>query len=193
MLDVGAPQIGPIALGLEPEHPGAGLPTIADLTADHAAGRVVATFCHGRVALDDDAEEAERVVVPALAARCAAAVEADVEAAPVVRRRRSSVPAPWCRGGPRDRRPKRRSSAWRRYPSLPATASSSVSPVLISHGYVAGNLQDPASNAVPQLSQRWPKAGAAGKQKGRREAGLFGIPFAESEAQYFAMTGPPQR
>ena len=31
------------------------------------------------------------------------------------------------------------------------------------------------------------------KQKGRREAGLFGNSFAESGDQYFAMTGPPQR
>ena len=31
------------------------------------------------------------------------------------------------------------------------------------------------------------------KQKGRREAGLFGRSFAESSDQYFAMTGPPQR
>jgi hypothetical protein len=29
------------------------------------------------------------------------------------------------------------------------------------------------------------------KQKGRREAGLFGNSFAESEDQYFAITGPP--
>ena len=37
------------------------------------------------------------------------------------------------------------------------------------------------------------RAAAEMKQKGRRKAGLFGIPFGESEDQYFAMTGPPQR
>ena len=42
--DIAALEVGPVALGFETEHPGAGLPAIADLTTGGAAGRIVATF-----------------------------------------------------------------------------------------------------------------------------------------------------
>ena len=43
-----AAQIGPVALRFEAEHPGAGLPAVADLTTGNAAGRIMATFGHRR-------------------------------------------------------------------------------------------------------------------------------------------------
>ena len=42
--DIAALEVGPVALGFETEHPGAGLPAIADLTTDGAAGRVMAAL-----------------------------------------------------------------------------------------------------------------------------------------------------
>src|SRR6185437_1574024 len=69
-------QVGPVALGFKAEHPVAGLPAIADLATDEAAGRIVATFRHGR----DRSRAGDVVQVPALVARTAAAVHADVEA-----------------------------------------------------------------------------------------------------------------
>src|SRR5581483_3387332 len=75
-------QVRPVALGLEAEHPVARLPAIADLTTDETAGRIMATFRHGRDRSDAD----NGVEVPALVAGAAAAVEADIEATPVVDR-----------------------------------------------------------------------------------------------------------
>ena len=84
-----APEVRPVALAFKAEHPGAGLPAIADLTTDGAAGCVMAT-------LGGDERAGRRDEVPALVARTPAAIGADVEAAPVVhdgdrRRRRLGV------------------------------------------------------------------------------------------------------
>jgi len=62
-----ASEVGPVALRFEAKHPVGGLPAVADLTADGAAGRIVATF--------SDNENAGRGrEVPALAAGAPAAV-----------------------------------------------------------------------------------------------------------------------
>ena len=71
---VGPVQIGPVALGLHAEHPVGRLPTIADLTADQAPRRVVTTQ-PGRH---------RNAAGPTIVARCAAGVETDIEAAPII-------------------------------------------------------------------------------------------------------------
>src|ERR1700754_500744 len=47
--DVAALEVSPVALRFKTEHEGAGLPAIADLTTDGAAGRIVGTFGTNRV------------------------------------------------------------------------------------------------------------------------------------------------
>src|SRR5438034_8918351 len=42
--NIGSLQIGPVALRFQTEHPGRGLPTVSNLTANHPAGRIVTTF-----------------------------------------------------------------------------------------------------------------------------------------------------
>src|ERR1700688_758466 len=76
-------QTGPIALRFDAEHHGSALPAVTDLTAGHAAGVVIAAFGCAR-----DGRATEHAGVgPAFVAPAAAAVETDVEAAPVVHRR----------------------------------------------------------------------------------------------------------
>src|SRR5258708_17055956 len=75
-------QIRPVALRFETEHPTGALPTVANLTADHSAGRIVTTFTEG----GHDSCAGEVRNIPALAARSPTAVGADLEAAPVVDR-----------------------------------------------------------------------------------------------------------
>ena len=72
--DMAAGEVGPVALAFHAEHELAGLPAIADLATDRAAGRIVRTIT------------AETDQVPLRARRTAAAVDTDVEAAPVVDR-----------------------------------------------------------------------------------------------------------
>src|SRR5262249_53278654 len=79
---VAAAQVGPVTLGFDAEHPVGSLPAIADLTTDHAAGRVMATLGDG----ETEEHVAKTLEVPALAGRGATAVHTDVEAAPVVDR-----------------------------------------------------------------------------------------------------------
>src|SRR5712671_6681696 len=74
----GTAEISPIPLSFESEHPGAGLPAIANLTAGNAAGCIVATF------IGEERAAETSVLIPALAARTPAAVGADVETAPIV-------------------------------------------------------------------------------------------------------------
>src|SRR4029434_2740094 len=62
--DVAAPQVRPVALAFDAEHPCARLPAITDLAAGNTAGRVVATFV-----CEEDASGSD--VVPALAAATA--------------------------------------------------------------------------------------------------------------------------
>src|SRR5436190_2805697 len=80
--EVGTGEVGPVALAFKTEHPVAGLPAIADLTADGAAACGVAAFMESR------SNHGANVVVdvPALVGPAAAAVHADVEARPVVGR-----------------------------------------------------------------------------------------------------------
>src|SRR5205807_1222964 len=73
---VGASQVSPIALGLKPEYPGAGLPAITELTTGDAAGRIMRALRRKRRANE----------IPLLAARSPAAVGTDVEAAPIIDR-----------------------------------------------------------------------------------------------------------
>src|SRR5581483_8739892 len=75
----GAVEVGPVALRLDAEHPIVGLPAVTGLAADSAAGAGEATL---RCRREGDAEQ--RVVGPATAIPAAAAVESDIEAAPVV-------------------------------------------------------------------------------------------------------------
>ena len=79
--DVRALQVSPIALGFDAEHPVGGLPAIADLTADDCASCIVATFSR-----DGDRRAGHTGRIPAIVARAATGVAADVEAAPVVDR-----------------------------------------------------------------------------------------------------------
>src|SRR3954453_20693265 len=72
--DVVTREISPVALTFDAEHPLARLHAVADLTADRAAGRIVRT-------LAATADE-----IPSRMGGTAAAVHADVEAAPVVDR-----------------------------------------------------------------------------------------------------------
>src|SRR4051812_10957436 len=74
-----APEVGPVALAFETEHPIGGLPAIADLATDGAPRRIVTAFA------DQNAGRG-RDEVPARVARATAAVDADVEAAPIVDR-----------------------------------------------------------------------------------------------------------
>src|SRR3984957_9487421 len=70
---IAALEIRPVALRFQTEHPGRRrLPAIADLSAARSAGRIVAAFV------------SEAVRIPVDAAGGAAAVDADVETAPVV-------------------------------------------------------------------------------------------------------------
>src|SRR4029077_656995 len=71
--DVAALEVGPVALRFNAEHPGAGLPAIADLATDRAARRVMGTFAEG----DNTWQE-----VPATTARTP----------PPLRARRENVP-----------------------------------------------------------------------------------------------------
>ena len=69
----------PIPLCFEAEHPVGELPSVPELTADEAAGRVVTAFRSGN---DREAVIAEDG--PAFAARCATRVETDIKAAPIM-------------------------------------------------------------------------------------------------------------
>src|SRR5262245_34479813 len=80
--DVRSVQISPVALRFETEHPTGALPTVTNLTANHAAGRIVTTFTEG----GHDSCTREVRNIPALVARSPTAVGADVEAAPVINR-----------------------------------------------------------------------------------------------------------
>src|SRR3954469_20531235 len=75
---VGALDVGPVALAFGAEDPAASLPAIADLATGRRAGRIVAAFGVGR----GDPGKAD-VVGPAGAGRCAAGIQADIEAAPI--------------------------------------------------------------------------------------------------------------
>src|SRR3954468_16325031 len=61
---VAALEVGPVALRLDAEHPGAGLPSIADLAARQGAGRVMTTL-----------SRAQGGVGPAISGRAAAGVQ----------------------------------------------------------------------------------------------------------------------
>src|SRR4051794_33208459 len=74
-------QVCPISLGFQAEYPGAGLPAIADLSAGHAARRVMATLSTKECPIQTG------VLIPALVAPSATTIEADVKAAPIVDRR----------------------------------------------------------------------------------------------------------
>ena len=80
--NIRSPQISPVALRFETEHPTGALPTVTNLTADHSAGRIVTTFT------EDGHDSCTRKVrnIPALVARSPTAVASDIEAAPVVDR-----------------------------------------------------------------------------------------------------------
>src|SRR5207247_9795496 len=80
--DVTSPQVSPVALRFETEHPTGALPTVSNLTANHSAGRIVTTFTEG----GHDSCTGEVRNIPALVTRSPTAVGADVEAAPVVDR-----------------------------------------------------------------------------------------------------------
>src|SRR5581483_8789983 len=75
-------QVRPIALRFEAEHPVRHLPAVADLTTDHAAGRVMTAFADSR-----EVHTGDTVEFPALVGRTAAAVDTDVEAVFVLKRR----------------------------------------------------------------------------------------------------------
>src|SRR6185312_8563858 len=66
-------EVSPVALAFEAEHPLAGLHAIADLTTDRAARGVVGTF----------ATNQRSGLIPRRVSGSAAAVDTDVEAAPV--------------------------------------------------------------------------------------------------------------
>src|SRR6185369_871600 len=68
---VGAGEVRPVALGFKTEHPVAGLPAIADLTADGRAARGVGAFTES-----GKGSAAIVVDVPALVGPAAAAVHA---------------------------------------------------------------------------------------------------------------------
>ena len=78
-LDIAAAEVCPVALAFNTEHPGAGLPAIADLATGRAAARIMATFV-------GDEHAGGGHCIPALAARTPATVGADVETAPVIDR-----------------------------------------------------------------------------------------------------------
>src|ERR1700676_2619939 len=77
--NIRSPQISPVALRFQTEHPTGALPTGSNLTANHSAGRIVTTF-------SDGGESTEARDIPAFVAPGAAAVGADVEATPIVDR-----------------------------------------------------------------------------------------------------------
>src|SRR5205814_3231730 len=80
----GALQVSPVALCFQTEDPGTGLPSIANLAACDRAASVMATF--GRIGRSKN--DAGRVgSIPAFVAPATAAVDTDVEAAPVIDRR----------------------------------------------------------------------------------------------------------
>src|SRR5258708_34009911 len=63
--DIRSLQISPVALRLQSEHPTGALPTVANLTANHSAGRIVTTFTEG----GHDSCSGELRDIPALVAR----------------------------------------------------------------------------------------------------------------------------
>ena len=73
-------EIRPIALSFQAKHPLAGLPAITDLAADEASGPIAAALSDGYASRVKEIHTA--------VALAPAAVAADVEAGPVVNRRR---------------------------------------------------------------------------------------------------------
>ena len=119
--DVAALEIRPVALGFNAEHQSCR--SASDSRSGHRQRRR-----SRRGSLRRRTNTPRRGDdVPALAARAPAAVGADVEAAPVVDRRRSSR-APWCRDAPQDQQRRREPPARSQQATVPAKTSSSYSP-----------------------------------------------------------------
>ena len=188
--DVRSLQISPIALGFEAEHPVGR--SASDSRSDRRPDRRWRRDSPRSRTAPPNARDA--VEVPALAARAAAAVETDVEAAPVVERARRSG-APWCRSAPRDRQRAQGQIPRRPVRRRPAkTFSSFISPISV-HVFdfqAAGSrpvgsiirsreslTQPTAKYRDRRPHPRWKRVrnqgrrGPCAQQKGRREAGLF--------------------